>query len=585
MTDLPSPEDVPEPGDSEHNPQDDQPEDDEGMQLYVKILIGMLIGIVLGFLVGPNSSLLPQSGVSLGQGAEIYAQPEESGLKATVVSPDKKFEQKPETGVVFTREKNIRRVKLLEESGGEPNFYKVEWKLTTKDAMRLESAGVEDLKAGSMHEGWVKSTAPSINRYAPIGQMLVDGTEWVGRLFLALIKMVVVPLVLFSLIVGVASLGDFRKLGRLGGATIGFFAMTTVVALTIGILLTNLIQPGELISEADRATLLSSYAGDAGAKLESAAAAPSFIDQIVGIVPENPFAALANGDMLAVIFLATMVGIAFTLIEEKKAKIAIRVVDALNESMVMLVHIAMAIAPFGVAALLFEVVGTTGWSVLVALGAYGAVVLLGLFSHIVITYGSVLKYAVGLPLFKFIGAIRSPLFLAFSTSSSSATLPVTMEAVESNVNVSEETASFVLPIGATINMDGTGLYQAVAAVFIAQIYGFDLSMFDQATIVISATLASVGAAGVPGAGMITLAMVLTAIGVPARGVALVLGVDRILDMFRTTTNVVGDATASTLIATMQGEDLRIVSPEEDASDPEHGLEGRRFDSHSVSPDE
>ena len=206
-----------------------------------------------------------------------------------------------------------------------------------------------------------------------------------------------------------------------------------------------------------------------------------------------------------------------------------------------------------------------------ALAAYGGVVILGLLCHILISYMPVIVAVVRLPFFGFLQSIRSALVLAFSTSSSSATLPVTMEACESNLKVSNEVASFVLPIGATVNMDGTALYQGVAAVFIAQIYGIDLTIGDQATIVVSATMASIGAAGVPGAGMLTLAMVLAAVGVPVEGVALVIGVDRILDMFRTTTNVIGDSTATVLVARMQGDALRIVSPEEDAADPNSGM--------------
>jgi Na+/H+-dicarboxylate symporter len=321
--------------------------------------------------------------------------------------------------------------------------------------------------------------------------------------------------------------------------------------------------------------------------MSNAAGSPSFVDQIVAIVPSNPIAALAKGEMLQVIFFATMIGIALTLMDLGKSKPVILLCDSVNEVMVMLVQISMKLAPYGVAALLFEVVGSTGLGVLVALAAYGGVVILGLLCHILISYMPVIVAVVRLPFFGFLQSIRSALVLAFSTSSSSATLPVTMEACESNLKVSNEVASFVLPIGATVNMDGTALYQGVAAVFIAQIYGIDLTVGDQATIVVSATMASIGAAGVPGAGMLTLAMVLAAVGVPVEGVALVIGVDRILDMFRTTTNVIGDSTATVLVARMQGDALRIVSPEEDAADPNSGMEGRLddVDPHAVVIDE
>ena len=537
--------------------------EDQGMQLYTKILIGMFVGVVLGFFLGPNSSFLTANGAILSNGATIMTA--SGGTR------------------VETMGKGITETRVLEEQSGVPAAAKVEgapqtgtwlrvqWALTSADVMRLKAEGV-DAKRGDVHTGWVAADPMKVRRYAPLGQTFVDWTEWIGRLFLAMIKMVVVPLVFFSLIVGMASLGDFRKLGRMGGVTLGFFTMTTVVALTIGLGLTNLLEPGSLLSEVDKATLLGSFTADK--VVSNAAGAPSFVDQLVGIVPSNPIASLAAGDMLQVIFFATMLGIAFTLMAADAAKRAVDLCVSINEAMVVLVHVAMKLAPVGVAALLFEVVGSTGLGVLVALGAYGGVVLLGLLAHILIVYMPVVVMAAKLPFLGFIQSIRSALVLAFSTSSSSATLPVSMEACENNLNVSNEVASFVLPIGATVNMDGTALYQGVAAIFIAQIYGIDLSVGDQATIVVSATMASIGAAGVPGAGMLTLAMVLAAVGVPVQGVALVIGVDRLLDMFRTATNVVGDCTATSLVARIQGEQLAILSPEQDAADPSRGMEGR-----------
>ena len=523
------------------------------MQLYTKILIGMLSGVVLGFLLGPNSQFLPATSLIVTPDAQVVAAP---------------------GGAAVVEAAGVGRMDIVGEKAGDPGWIEVTWNLATKDVVRLQAQGIE-ATVGASHRGWVQDDAVKVRRYAPLGQTLVDWTEWLGRLFLAMIKMVVVPLVFFSLIVGIASLGDFRKLGRMGGVTLGFFTLTTMVALVIGLTLTNLIQPGDLLSEADRAILLGSYT--AKTVMSNAAGAPSLVDQIVAIVPSNPIGSLAKGEMLQVIFFATMIGIALTLMDPKKAKPAVVLCDAINEAMVMLVHITMKLAPIGVAALLFEVIGNTGLGVLVALGAYGGVVLLGLACHIGISYLPVIKFAARLPFLGFVQGIRSALVLAFSTSSSSATLPVTMEACESNLKVSGEVASFVLPIGATVNMDGTALYQGVAAIFIAQIYGIELDLAGQATIVVSATMASIGAAGVPGAGMLTLAMVLASVGVPVQGIALVIGVDRILDMFRTTTNVIGDSTATVLVARLQGDPIRVVSPGEDAADPDHGMEGRLDD--------
>ena len=523
----------------------------------------MFVGVLLGFLVGPNSSLLPQTGVDLRTGVSVHTAP--NGPPAVLA-------------------KKAKSARIVEDTETAGEWIKIEWSLKPADLLSLKSSGVDtaNTKPGTPIYGFVKQ-GPEVKRFAPLGRDLVNWTEWIGRLFLAMIKMVVVPLVFFSLVVGVASLGDFRALGRLGGRTIGYFMCTTVVALVIGVGLANIIQPGKLLSEADRANLLSSYGGSVGKTVANAAQAPSMVDQLVSIVPTNPISSLASGNMLQVIFFALMLGIALTMMKVDRAKLVVDVFDRLNEAMVMLVHIAMLIAPYGVAALLFKVVGSTGLSVLVALAVYGLVVVLGLSIHLFGVYGSVIRFGARLPLFPFLGAIKEALLVAFSTSSSSATLPVTMEACEDNANCSNKITSFVLPLGATVNMDGTALYQGVAAIFIAQIYGMDLSVGDQATIVVSATLASVGAAGVPGAGMITLAMVLTSIGVPTEGLALILGVDRLLDMFRTMTNVVGDSAATVLMARLEGEDLRIMMDEEDKVNPKKGFEGRLEHDPSAVP--
>ena len=523
------------------------------MKLYTKILIGMMIGVVFGLLLGPNSSILPNDGVRLSASATVFQTPD---------------------GAEQVLAKGLTDARVLGQRG---DWLEIEYSLSPGHLMRLKSAGVpaaEKARANVIMTGWVKEKIPEVFRYAPIGQSIVDYTSWIGGLFLAMIKMVVVPLVFFSLVGGIASLGDVRKLGRMGGRTIGFFMATTVMALMIGVGLTSLIKPGALLSQEDRDILLSAYGGSTGSTIANAAGAPSFGDQLIAIVPTNPIAALASGDMLQVIFFATMLGIALTFLEGDRAQPVIELFDRLNDAMVMLVHIAMKIAPFGVGALLFKVVGNTGISVLYALSVYALVVLLGLFLHLVLTYGFVVRVWAKLPFLAFLGAIKEAMVVAFSTSSSSATLPVTKACCEDNLNVGPETTSFVLPLGATVNMDGTALYQGVAAIFIAQIYGMDLTIGDQVTIVVSATLASVGAAGVPGAGMITLAMVLTAIGVPTEGLALILGVDRILDMFRTATNVVGDSTATVLMARLEGDNLRIMSDAEDAADPTKGFQGR-----------
>ena len=535
------------------------------MQLYTKILIGMLIGILAGFLVGPNSSLLPQDAVHLASSAKIFT--DAGGSKQHPLAS------------------GLSSAKLTDQKSGER--VQITWDLSSSDILTLkkkfrsDAKGKPVLQALAQYEqspesltGWVLNQEPDARPYASWGAWLVGATLWIGKLFLALIKMVVIPLVFCSLVVGVASLGDFKKLGRIGGRTLITFTLTTMVALTIGVGLANIVKPGDLVNEEDKAALLSNYESGAGAYVEDAADAPTLTEQLLRIVPSNPVKSMAEGDMLPIIFFALMLGIALTMMQVARSKPVVELLDGINQAMVMLVHLVMKLAPYGVAALLFDVVGSTGLSVLVALAAYGAVVFGGLMLHIFITYNAIVRVGAKLPFKDFLGAMKPALLVGFSTSSSSATLPVTMECCEDRLNVSPSVTSFVLPLGATVNMDGTALYQGVAAIFIAQVYGMDLSMADQATIVGTATLASVGAAGVPGAGMITLAMVLTAIGVPAEGLALVLGVDRILDMFRTATNIVGDSAVTSMMARMEGDQLRIMTDSEDEDDPRTGVESR-----------
>lgn len=384
---------------------------------------------------------------------------------------------------------------------------------------------------------------------------LVEWVEWIGRIFLALLKMVVVPLVFCSLVVGVASLGDIRKLGRMGGMTIVYFTTTTLLALIVGMTIGNVVQPGKLMAEEERAALLGSLDADAFAKVADASEAPGLVDQLVEIVPENPIESLAKGEMLQVIFFALMFGLALTAMEKKRARLVVDLAQRVSDAMVVLVRLVMKIAPYGVAVLLFKVVGTIGPSVLAALGVYCLVVLAGLVTHVGVVYCGVVKFGARMSLRRYFEGIRDAQCLAFSTSSSSATLPVTMECAEENLGVSREVATFVLPLGATVNMDGTALYQGVAALFIAQIYNIDLGFSQQAAIIVTATLASVGAAGVPGTGMVTLVMVLTQAGIPGEGLALILGVDRLLDMFRSVVNVTGDLTASVLVQKLEARHL------------------------------
>lgn len=390
----------------------------------------------------------------------------------------------------------------------------------------------------------------------PAGLLLgrhAEHIEPLGTLFIHLIRMIVVPLVFASLFVGTASLGDIRKLGRIGIKTIAYYFCTTAIAITIGLALGNAFKPGAGLDEATTAQILDSYKMEALEKIEIAHEKPSVVETLIRIVPSNPIESLAEANMLQIIFFALLLGIAVTLVPLNKGKPLIDFFDAVSEAMIQIVHIIMKFAPIGVFALIAAVVGKFGTQILVSLLKYTIIVIAGLAIHMVVVYSLAVRSFTKMKIGDFFRGIRKAQLIAFSTSSSNATLPVTIECAEENLGVSEEVSSFVLPLGATINMDGTALYQGVAAVFIAQVYGISLSLGNQVTIVLMATLASIGAAGVPGVGIITLTMVLETIGLPLEGIALILGVDRIIDMCRTVVNITGDSSAAVIVAGTEGE--------------------------------
>jgi len=370
--------------------------------------------------------------------------------------------------------------------------------------------------------------------------------EPVGTIFLRLITMIVVPLVLVSLMLGTASLGDIRKLGRIGIKTIAYFTITTMIAISIGLFLANVVKPGYGLNEQVKEELYKNYESKAQIGIQRMEEKPSALDVLVNIVPTNPLQSLVEGNMLQVIFLALLFGIILTLIKKEKSAILIKFLEGLNDAIIQVVHIAMRLAPYGVLALIAAVIGQYGVQILVTLLKYSLVVVGGLVIYTFSINSLTVGFLGRLNPLRFYKGVKEAMIIAFSTSSSNAALPVSLECVE-HIGVPREYSSFVIPLGATINMDGTALYQGVAAVFIAQIYGIPLGLMDQLTIVLMATLASVGAAGVPAAGIITLAMVLRQIGIPLEGIALILGVDRFLDMCRTTTNIVGDMACSVVI--------------------------------------
>jgi proton glutamate symport protein len=382
--------------------------------------------------------------------------------------------------------------------------------------------------------------------------------EPIGTAFIRLITMIVVPLVVASLLVGTASLGDLRKLGRIGGKTVVYYMGTTAVAVVIGLLISNVVQPGSRIAPETRDTLASQFEGDAAARMQLAEQAPSVVETLLNMIPRNPVQAAANLDLLPLIVFTIIFGAAISVIDQKRRDAVLTVFDGINDACMVVIDWIMKLAPYAVFALIAAVVSRFGMDLLQSLLIYSVAVVAGLLLHVFITYGLAVRFLAGLNPLDFFKKVAQAPLVAFSTSSSSATLPVTMETAEERVGISKQVSSFVLPLGATINMDGTALYQAVAVMFIAQIYGIPLSMGDQLIVVLTATLASIGAAGVPSAGIITLIIVLNSVGLGAQvqaGIALILGVDRILDMIRTAVNVTGDLTAASVIARSEGEDL------------------------------
>jgi len=382
-----------------------------------------------------------------------------------------------------------------------------------------------------------------------------------GTIFVKLLKLIAVPLILASLIKGISDLKDISKFASIGLKTIVIYVLTTVVAISIGLTLVNIFNPGDGVSDATISKLTATYANNSSVQVKIAEAGRQQdsgpLDFVVDMVPENAFSALSNNKlMLQVIFLSIFLGISLLLIGEKRAKPLKDVFDSLNNVVLKMVDLIMLTAPYAVFALLANVVVSSGDPELLYALLFYAYVVVGGLLLMVCFYLLVLAFVVKKNPFWFLKQISPAQLLAFSTSSSAATLPVTMERVEEHVGVDKEVSSFVLPVGATINMDGTSLYQAVAAVFIAQALNFDLTFADQLMIVLTALLASIGSAAVPGAGMVMLVIVLESVGFPADklaiGLALIFAVDRPLDMCRTVINVTGDATVSTLIAKLEG---------------------------------
>ncbi len=510
-------------------------------QLHWQIIIGMVLGLLFG-IVGVKQDAATTRALKIGAITKG-----ENGIIITL--PDHGLSEGAPVSFASDADQN----KTLRDVLKPGTIYPVELKdgnaTLPPDQFAIAIEGITNKVSNTTS---VKVYRASMRQFT---------NHWVspfGNIFMNLLKLIAVPLVLASLVCGVASLSDFKKLSRLGGKTIGLYLATTTVAVTIGLLVVNAMKPGDGFPESTKKDLMAQYESKASDRDETVHEVKSRgpLEPFEKMVPQNFFGSASNNKyMLQVVFVSLLFGAALVMVEEKKRRPVLEVFLGLQEVVIKTVHLIMYIAPIGVFALLANTIIMLAKDnpqqilpLLGALGWYCLAVIVGLLIHGTVVYLGLLKTFTPLSIRQFFKGIGQAQLLAFSTSSSGATLPVTMKCAEEKLGVSKEVSSFTLPLGATINMDGTALYQAVAAVFIAQVYGMDLSLGAQITIVLTAVLASVGTAAVPGAGIVMLIIILEAIGVPIQGIALIIGVDRILDMCRTVVNVTGDSAVATVIA-------------------------------------
>lgn len=488
------------------------------IKLHNKILLGLILGALFGIIFSINPNKLE---INSGGKSETL----ENWIEFNFYSYDsllKSFGSSDQMGIIkFTKSS----VPVYQDK-----------RLTAK--VRLEDGNII-----------IYENINYVSKVKTIGVMLRP----LGDIFIRLLNMIAVPLVLASLIVGAASLSDLKHIAKIGGKTISFYMGTTVVAVSTGLILSDIIRPGTFMQAETKERLLSTFQEEIASTIDKKISL-DVVDFIVNIVPKNPFSAIANGEFLSIVFFAVIFGVFLTQISESKSKPIINFFGGISSTLILLVEKIMNIAPYAVFTLIAATVAEFGYNILQTLILYMVTVLIGLSFLLIVEYPILLKiFTKKIRILDFFRPLKQVMAVGFSTSSSAATLPVTMEVCEKKLGVSNKITSFVLPLGATINMDGTALYQAVAAMFIAQVYGFELNLVQQLTIVITALLASIGTAPVPGVGIIMLMIVLRSVGVPEEGIALIIGVDRLLDMCRTVPNVVCDSLVSVVIANSEGE--------------------------------
>lgn len=486
------------------------------IQIHTKILIGLVLGAIFGSVFHMSANEI-----------EVVSK---SGKEKIADFAEVKFFKGDSTLMSYDSNAQLSIIRYLKT-------------ITDKKAKDLVKVKVT-LKNG---EEKYFTNLIEINKVKSVGAMIKP----VGDIFIRLLNMIAVPLVFASLLVGAASLSDLRHVARVGGKTITIFMFTTVLAITIGLAVSNLIQPGHFMPPETKAMLLQTYSDEASSKIQQDVSV-NMIDFFVNLVPKNPFKAIADGDFLQVVFFAILTGVFLTQVPRDKSKTIIDFFDGLSSAMILLVEKVMLLAPYAVFALISATVAEFGFNILQTLLMYVVTVMSGLIILMIFVYPTLLKVVARQKVIPFYKALRQVMIVAFSTSSSAATLPLEIEVAEKKLGVPNNIASFVLPLGATVNMDGTALYQAVAAMFIAQVYGIEMDIMKQITIVVTSVLASIGTAPVPGVGLIMLIIVLRSVGIPEEGIALILGVDRVLDMARTVPNIVSDSFTAVTVAKSEG---------------------------------
>lgn len=505
----------------------------KGLALHWRIVIGMVAGIAVGILAVYIDSL---NRSEVPEGTNLVKSNTEFQVKIDGKAESVKEEQSPQhgTSVTFVGKNELVTVVYTPEKDYQGN-----------DSVVLNIKRPSGTTETHTIKFQVEAESYSFSR------LVVDWIKPFGTIFINLLKLIAIPLIVASLIKGISDLNDISNLSALGGRTVVLYLFTTVVSVTLGLCIVNVVKPGNSFSDETKASLTSGFEKDAEEKITAAKDQKSKgpLQALVDVVPDNIFnASTGNGNMLKIIFFVLFFGVALLMIKPEDAQPVKHFFTGLNSVILKMIDLIMLMAPFGVFALLAaQVVATPSLDVLYGLLSYSICVVAGLATLVFVFYPSLVVLFGGRSYTEFFRGISPAQLLAFSTSSSAATLPVTMECVEDNLGVRKEVSSFVLPIGATVNMDGTSLYQAVAAVFIAQALGVELTLSDQMVIVLTATLASIGSAAVPGAGIVMLVIVLGSIGVSEKGIALIFAVDRILDMCRTVVNVTGDATVSLLV--------------------------------------